>query len=105
MLPVLESAEVRRDHTANRTGIGRPVRVAPHILENGTHIQTGPATNAVQRIPLFRICQKLGPPVVQQHDMPFLWSIGLPSLAGTAVHRVVPRQGLARPSRGQHREK
>src|SRR5258708_34437937 len=39
VLPILRTAQVRGDHGANRSRIGRPVGVAADIAENRTDIQ------------------------------------------------------------------
>ena len=52
MLPLLQPAQVRRDHRADRPAVGGAVGVAADIAENRADVQARAAADAVQGVAL-----------------------------------------------------
>src|ERR1700757_4124470 len=105
MLPVLEPAQMRGNHRADRPLISGAIGRAANVPENRTDVQTCTAPYAVQSIPLFRIGQKLSSPVVQKDNMKLLRSVGLARLTRSAHQRVITSQLLSCASNRKHRQK
>ena len=104
MFPILQTAQVRRDHAADRAAVGRAVGVAADVLEDGADVEARAAADAVEGVALFRISEQLGAAVVEQHDVVFLRTVAFARLARTAVHRVVAGEGLAGTGGREHRQ-
>ncbi len=102
MFPILKPAQMRCDDRANRPLISRAVTVTADVFENRANIQTGAATDAVQRVTLFGVRQQFRAAVVQQHDVKLLRAVGFARLSRPAIKRVVAGDGLPRARRRQH---
>ena len=57
--------QLRREDRANRAGVDRVVSVAAGALVDRTDVETGAATNTVERLPSNRVGQHIGTPIVE----------------------------------------
>jgi hypothetical protein len=105
MLPLLQTAQVRRNDGTDRPAVNRAVSVPADIAKDRTDVQTRPAADATQCIPLLGIGQQQGSLIVQQHDMEFLRPVGFIRFPRPAIQGVVTRDRLARAHHRQHRQK
>src|SRR5205814_3723447 len=80
------------------------VGVAADIAVDGTDVEAGAATDAVKRVALFGVGEKLGAAVVEQYHVIVLRAIGFAGLTRPAVEGVVTRHGLSRAGGGEHRQ-
>ncbi len=104
MVPLLESAQMGRNHRADGSLIGRAIGQAADILENRADVEAGAAADAVQGIALLGVGQDTGAGVVHEDEVEFLRSIAFAFLPRTRIERVVARHRLAGAGGGQHRE-
>ena len=104
MLPVLQPAQMRRDHRADRTLISRSVGVAADVAVDGADIQARAAADTMKGIALLGVREQVRSLVVQQHQMEFLRPVGFARLARAAIERVVARQRLSGARGGKHRQ-
>src|SRR5208282_743892 len=75
MLELLDPAQMRRKHAADRSRIGHTVSVSSNVAKDRTNIQTCPAANTMQHLALLRVGQQLAASVVHQHHMEFFGSV------------------------------
>src|SRR5271165_2947816 len=105
MFPIRQSAQMRRNDRTDRPLISRAVRLSTNIPENRTDIQARTASNAVERISLFRVGQQLSPTVVKEDNVKLLWSVYFVRLPRPADHGIVAGELLSCSGRSKHRQK
>ena len=69
VFPILQAAQVRRDHGADRSLIRRAVRVAADVLVDGADVQARAAADAVQGVALLGVGQQARAIIVEQHHV------------------------------------
>src|SRR5256885_16752119 len=96
MLPVLQPAQMGCDHRADRSGVGGAVSVAADVAKDGTDVQAGAATDAMEGVALLGIREQFRATIIQEHDMILFRSVGLAWLPRPPIKRVVTGERLTR---------
>ena len=92
---LVEALHLRRQNRSDRPGIDPRVIVPADLSIDGTDIQTGPATNAVESLALVRVPKHFGAPVIQDDDVELLRPIDLRAAPRPAQDGGVDRQWLS----------
>src|SRR6185437_2451982 len=91
----LPTAQMRRQHRADRPRIGGSVRVPADMAVHRTDIQASAAANAMQHLPLFRMAEQAAATVIHQHYVKFFRAIHFPGASCPADQRSVGRNRLS----------
>ena len=108
MVELVNSAEMRSEDAADRSGIRGAIGVAANSAKHRAHVEAGTAADAMQYVALLDVREQFGSAIVEQDDMEFFGAVDFVWLAWAADQRVVASDGLARASGGKdgpkHRE-
>ncbi len=95
MSPLAESGGARGIDAADGAGINGSVSVPADLLEDGTDVEAGTATDALQNLLGLGIGEQRGAAVIDQHDVELLRAVGLNGRTRTANQGAVGGDGLA----------
>src|ERR1700722_12604980 len=101
MVELVNSAEMRSEDAADRSGIRGAIGVAANSAKHRAHVEAGTAADAMQHVALLDVREQFGSAIVEQDDMEFFGPIDLIRLAWAADQRVVASDRLARASGGK----
>src|SRR5215469_13201681 len=90
----IATPQMRCQHAADRTLVGRVVRVPADIAVDRTDVQASAATNAMQHLALLSVGQKTAPSVIYQDNVKFFRTIGFSWLTRAGNERAVCRDRL-----------
>src|ERR1700722_5137037 len=95
MVELVNSAEMRREDAADRSGIRGAIGVAANSAKHRAHVEAGTAADAMQYVALLDLREQFASAIVEEYDVKFFGPIDLIRLARAADQRVVANDGLA----------
>src|SRR5580704_19491875 len=103
MVELVNSAEMRSEDAADRSGIRGAIGVAANSAKHRAHVEAGAAADAMKHVALLDIREQFASAIVEQYDMEFFGPIDLVRLAWAADQRVIASDWLAGAGGGEDR--
>src|ERR1700722_6181593 len=98
MVELVNSAEMRSEDAADRSGIRGAIGVAANSAKHRAHVEAGAAADAMQHVALLDVRKQFAPAIVEEHDVKFFGPIDLIRLTRAADQSVIASDRLARAS-------
>ena len=95
MVELVNSAEMRSEDAADRSGIRGAIGVAANSAKHRAHVEAGAAAYAMQHVALLDVREQFASAIVEEYDMKFFGAVDFVWLAWAADQRVVASDGLA----------